>query len=150
MRLTDIVVKEAIITDVQADSKEAAIRQMVSGLKTAGKIKASDEEAILGAILKREELGSTGIGWGCAVPHTKNPSVENILVNVPLHQGALNFDSLAGGDLFILFLVGVLLVTEGAHLAHLKLFGFAIEAMSKSSFYLVIFVLVVTDIISTN
>lgn len=52
--------------------------------------------------------------------------------------------------LFILFLVGVLLVTEGAHLAHLKLFGFTIDAMSKSSFYLVIFVLVVTDIISTN
>lgn len=52
--------------------------------------------------------------------------------------------------LFILFLVGVLLVTEGAHLAHLKLFTFPIEAMSKSSFYLVIGVLVITDIISTN
>ncbi len=52
--------------------------------------------------------------------------------------------------LFILFLVGVLLVTEGAHLAHLKLFGFSIEAMSKSSFYLVVFVLVVTDIISNR
>lgn len=52
--------------------------------------------------------------------------------------------------LFILFLVGVLLVTEGAHLAHLKLFGFQIDAMSKSSFYLVVFVLVVTDIISNR
>ncbi|CUS56171.1 MAG: tellurium resistance protein TerC [Hyphomonas sp.] len=52
--------------------------------------------------------------------------------------------------LFILFLVGVLLVTEGAHLAHLKLFDYTIEAMSKSSFYLVIFVLVVTDIISVR
>ncbi len=52
--------------------------------------------------------------------------------------------------LFILFLVGVLLVTEGAHLAHLTLFTFPIEAMSKSSFYLVVGVLVVTDIISTN
>lgn len=52
--------------------------------------------------------------------------------------------------LFILFLVGVLLVTEGAHLAHLKLFSFPIDAMSKSSFYLVIFVLVITDIISTK
>lgn len=50
--------------------------------------------------------------------------------------------------LFILFLVGVLLVTEGAHLAHLKIFGFPIDAMSKSSFYLVIFVLIVTDVIS--
>ena len=50
--------------------------------------------------------------------------------------------------LFILFLVGVLLVTEGAHLAHMKIFGFPIDAMSKSSFYLVIFVLIVTDVIS--
>lgn len=52
--------------------------------------------------------------------------------------------------LFILFLVGVLLVTEGAHLAHLKLFGFEIQAMSKASFYLVVGVLVVTDVISTR
>lgn len=52
--------------------------------------------------------------------------------------------------LFILFLVGVLLVTEGAHLAHLKLFTFPIDAMSKSSFYLVVGVLVITDILSNR
>ncbi|PHR57212.1 MAG: tellurium resistance protein TerC [Robiginitomaculum sp.] len=52
--------------------------------------------------------------------------------------------------LFILFLVGVLLVTEGAHLAHLKIFNFPIDAMSKSSFYLVVGVLVITDIISSK
>jgi len=52
--------------------------------------------------------------------------------------------------LFILFLVGVLLVSEGGHLAHLKLFGHEIEAMSKSTFYLVIVVLVITDVIQTK
>lgn len=52
--------------------------------------------------------------------------------------------------LFILFLVGALLVTEGAHLAHLTIFTYPIEAMSKSSFYLVVFVLVVTDIITNR
>jgi len=52
--------------------------------------------------------------------------------------------------LFILFLVGILLVTEGAHLAHMKIFTYPIDAMSKPSFYLVIGVLVITDIISTN
>jgi len=52
--------------------------------------------------------------------------------------------------LFILFLVGVLLVTEGAHLAHLKIFGFAIDAMSKSSFYLVVGVLIITDVLSNR
>ncbi len=52
--------------------------------------------------------------------------------------------------LFILLLVGVLLVSEGAHLAHLKLFGFAIDAMSKPTFYLVVGVLIVTDVISSK
>lgn len=52
--------------------------------------------------------------------------------------------------LFILLIVGVLLVSEGAHLAHMKIFGFAIEAMSKPTFYLVIGVLVVTDVISSK
>ena len=52
--------------------------------------------------------------------------------------------------LFILFLVGALLVTEGAHLAHLTLFTYPIEAMSKSSFYLVVFVLVITDVITNR
>ena len=52
--------------------------------------------------------------------------------------------------LFILFLVGALLVTEGAHLAHLKLFNHPIEAMSKPTFYLVVGVLVITDVISTK
>ena len=52
--------------------------------------------------------------------------------------------------LFILFLVGVLLVTEGAHLAHLHLFTFPIDAMSKSSFYLVVGVLVISDVIATS
>ena len=52
--------------------------------------------------------------------------------------------------LFILFLVGALLVTEGAHLAHLKLFSYPIEAMSKPTFYLVVGVLVITDVISSK
>ena len=52
--------------------------------------------------------------------------------------------------LFILFLVGVLLVTEGAHLANMHIFTFEILAMSKSSFYLVVGVLIISDIISTS
>ena len=52
--------------------------------------------------------------------------------------------------LFILFVVGILLVSEGAHLAHLKLFGFEIAAMEKSTFYFVIGVLVVSDIVQST
>ncbi len=49
--------------------------------------------------------------------------------------------------LFILFIVGIMLVTEGGHLAHLKLFGNEIVAMSKTTFYFVIAILVITDIV---
>ena len=49
--------------------------------------------------------------------------------------------------LFILFIVGILLVSEGGHLAHLSLFGYPIEPMAKSTFYFVIFVLVLVDLV---
>ena len=49
--------------------------------------------------------------------------------------------------LFILFIVGIMLVTEGGHLAHLKIFGNEIVPMSKTTFYFVIAVLVVVDIV---
>ncbi|MEM1365623.1 MAG: tellurium resistance protein TerC [Pseudomonadota bacterium] len=52
--------------------------------------------------------------------------------------------------LFILFIVGILLVSEGAHLAHLELFGYKIEAMAKSTFYFVVAVLIVSDVVAST
>ena len=49
--------------------------------------------------------------------------------------------------LFVLFIVGILLVSEGGHLAHLKFFGYKVEPMAKSTFYFVIVVLVIVDVI---
>ncbi len=52
--------------------------------------------------------------------------------------------------LFILFIVGVMLVSEGGHKAHLVLFGHPVEAMQKSTFYFVIAVLVIVDIVQSK
>ncbi len=49
--------------------------------------------------------------------------------------------------LFILFIVGIMLITEGGHLAHLKLFGNEIVPMSQTTFYFVIAILVVVDVV---
>ncbi len=49
--------------------------------------------------------------------------------------------------LFVLFVVGIMLVSEGGHLAHLSFFGNSVEAMSKTTFYFVLVVLVLTDIV---
>ncbi|MCA9047332.1 MAG: PTS sugar transporter subunit IIA [Planctomycetaceae bacterium] len=105
MKLTDFVVKQAIIPDLKATSKETVIREMVASLKNSGNIRAEDEEAVVAAIMKREELGSTGIGNGVAVPHTKHPSAEELVATVAISRGGVDFASLDGEDVFILFLL---------------------------------------------
>ena len=52
--------------------------------------------------------------------------------------------------LFILFIVGVMLLSEGGHLAHLHLFGHEITAMSKATFYFVITILVLIDLVQSR
>ncbi len=88
MKLSDFVISDAILPDIKVESKEAAIRVMVESLKNAGEIKPEDEEDIVTAVLKREELGSTGIGNGVAVPHTKHPSVDRLIATVALAKEA--------------------------------------------------------------
>ncbi|NNM27883.1 MAG: tellurium resistance protein TerC [Akkermansiaceae bacterium] len=52
--------------------------------------------------------------------------------------------------LFILFVVGIMLITEGGHLAHLEFFGNEIHAMTKTTFYFVLAVLVISDIVQSR
>lgn len=105
MKLTEFVVADAILPDMKVGSKEDAIRAMVGSLKASGAIPEADEEGIVAAILKREELGSTGIGNGVAVPHTKHPSVDRLVATVALAKEGVDFASLDGEDVFILFLL---------------------------------------------
>lgn len=52
--------------------------------------------------------------------------------------------------LFILFLVGILLLSEGGHLSHLTLFGNEITAMSKTTFYFILVIIIVIDIVQSR
>ena len=52
--------------------------------------------------------------------------------------------------LFILFIVGVMLLSEGGHLAHMHIFGNAITPLSKTMFYFVIFVLILIDVVQNK
>ena len=105
MKLSDFVVREAILADVRVGTKEAAIRAMVESLGAGGSLKASEQESIIAAILKREELGSTGIGKGVAVPHTKHPSVDKLVATIALSKDGVEFASLDGEAVHILFLL---------------------------------------------
>jgi PTS system fructose-specific IIA component/PTS system nitrogen regulatory IIA component len=120
MRLSDFVVKEAILPDLQVDSKEGAVRAMVESLRAAGSFPAGEADGIVAAILKREELGSTGIGNGVAVPHTKHPSVDRLVATVALAKGGVDFASLDGEAVYILFLLVSPPERPGDHLRGLE------------------------------
>jgi nitrogen PTS system EIIA component len=104
MKFSDFVVREAILTDLEVGSKEAAIRAMVEKLCACG-IKSAEPESIIAHILKREELGSTGIGKGVAVPHTKHASVDRLVATIALSKTGVEFASLDGESVHILFLL---------------------------------------------
>ncbi len=105
MKFCDFVTLDAIQSDLTSGDKEGVIRELVDNLVKAGKIGEGESDSIVQAILKREELGSTGIGRGIAVPHTKHPSVEQLTGTVGVSQTGVDFQSLDGEPVQLFFLL---------------------------------------------
>ncbi|MCP4079077.1 MAG: PTS sugar transporter subunit IIA [Planctomycetaceae bacterium] len=105
MKFCDFVSTDAIQSEMASAEKEGAIRELVGNLVTAGQINADDAESIVTAIMKREELGSTGIGRGIAVPHTKHPCVDKLVGTVGVSQEGVEFQSLDGEPVQLFFLL---------------------------------------------
>lgn len=105
MKFADFVVRDAVRADLAAEDKGGVVREMVQSLQAAGGIEAGEFESIVKAILKREELGSTGIGRGVAVPHTKHPSVDKLVGTVAVSRDGVDFDSLDGEKVHLFFLL---------------------------------------------
>jgi PTS system nitrogen regulatory IIA component len=105
MKFGDFVSGDAIRARLAAEDKEGAIREMIGALLDAGNISSSEMDSIVKAILKREELGSTGIGRGVAVPHTKHPSVNKLVGTVAVSSEGIDFNSLDGEKVQLFFLL---------------------------------------------
>ncbi|GIW97934.1 MAG: PTS fructose transporter subunit IIA [Pirellulaceae bacterium] len=105
MKFSDFISQKSIRAELTADSKEGVIAELVDALLDSGDINADDRDDIIKAIMKREELGSTGIGRGIAVPHTKHPSVDKLVGTVGVSVGGVDFDSLDGEKVQLFFLL---------------------------------------------
>jgi len=105
MKFADFVLSGAVQAEVKATDKQGVIREMVQSVLDAGGVKAEDYEGIVKAIIKREELGSTGIGRGIAVPHTKHPSVKRLVGSVAVNSDGIDFDSLDCEKVQLFFLL---------------------------------------------
>jgi len=120
MKLTDFISPRAIRADLAAGDKPGVVREMVQALQDAGEIDPAEMESIVKAIMNREELGSTGIGRGVAVPHAKHASVDRLVGTVGVSRSGVDFASLDGEKVYVLFLLVSPLDRPGDHLRALE------------------------------
>jgi PTS system fructose-specific IIA component/PTS system nitrogen regulatory IIA component len=105
MKLSEFLVPEAIITDLVATTKEAAIREIVRNVQNAGHLAHVDTEVLIQAFMKREELGSTAVGHDVAVPHKGHPLVKRTFGTIALSRQGVEFDSLDSNPVDIIVLL---------------------------------------------
>jgi PTS system nitrogen regulatory IIA component len=105
MRFSDFVATRAIITDLRATTKEGVIREIVSHLHRVGCLAEADPEAVTRVILGREELGSTGVGGGIALPEGIVERVADVLGAVAISRHEIAFDALDEEPVDLVFLL---------------------------------------------
>ena len=122
MDIKDLLIKDAMIMDLQATTKKAAIDEMVQKMYDAGRI--SDIEVYKDGILKREAQTSTGLGDGIAMPHAKNKAVKEATVLFAKSKNGVDYESLDGQPTYLFFMIAA---PEGANDTHLQ----ALAALSR-------------------
>ena len=122
MDIKDLLIKDAMIMDLQATTKKAAIDEMVQKMYDAGRI--SDIDVYKEGILNREAQTSTGLGDGIAMPHAKNSAVKEATVLFAKSNSGVDYESLDGQPTYLFFMIAA---PEGANDTHLQ----ALAALSR-------------------
>jgi PTS system nitrogen regulatory IIA component len=94
MKLLEIVVKDAILPDLEGKDRDAVIGELVDALVEAGALSSELRDEVLRSIIKREQRASTGFGHGVAVPHVKHPTIDRPLVAIGISSTGIDFNAL--------------------------------------------------------
>jgi len=116
MKIVDLIDKKTINVDLKAVSKDEVLLEMVEMLILSGKIKKQDKNEIFNKLREREELGSTGIGKGVAIPHAKSSNLKNMIAAFGISKKGVDFKSLDGAPSYIFFLLIAPSNLTGPHL----------------------------------
>lgn len=103
MKLMDFLIPDAIEPNLKSTNKVDAIKELVMMLKKTGAI--NDAELIAKGVLEREELGSTGIGQGIAIPHGKFDTVENLVAAFGRSEKGIDFGFIDKQPVRLIFLL---------------------------------------------
>src|SRR4029079_13343567 len=93
-RMSEFVVRGAIVPDLQATTKEGVVREMVQSLQKAGCFADCPTDQIVSAIMRREPLRSTGIGRNIAIQHAKHAGTDRLIGTIALSQAGVEFESI--------------------------------------------------------
>jgi mannitol/fructose-specific phosphotransferase system IIA component (Ntr-type) len=105
MRLGDFILEESITGELKASNKRDVLREMVDSIVEAGCLDPGAADSVVEALMTREEIGSTGIGHGVAVPHAKHPAVRRLLGAYGHSSEGVRFDALDGQPVKAFFLI---------------------------------------------
>ena len=114
MRIRDLLAAESIELNGSATDKKDVLNKMVDLMAKSGKI--SDIETYRAGVFAREEEGTTGIGEGIAIPHCKSDAVNAPGLAAMVVKGGVEFDSLDGAPVHILFLIAAQNTKDNVHL----------------------------------
>jgi nitrogen PTS system EIIA component len=114
MRLTDLLTPDAIVPSLKARTKKQALQELSD---KAAALSGLSSREIFDSLLQRERLGSTGIGDGVAIPHGKMPRLKKICGVFARLDRPVDFDSLDGAPVDLIFL---LMAPESSGADHLK------------------------------
>ncbi len=115
MRLSQLVDKSTIKTNLKSEEKEKVFEELVNLLVQAGRIK--DRRRAVAALIERERLGTTGIGEGIAIPHAKDESIERLTAALGISRKGIDFDATDGEPVHVVFLVLAEANNPGPHIA---------------------------------
>lgn len=105
MRLTEIAVPDAVISELSSTERDAVIGELVDALIDAGAASGIQREELVSAVLEREKRGSTGFGKGVAVPHVKHTKAKKVSLAIGLSQTGVDFNSLDKQPVYSVFLL---------------------------------------------
>ena len=114
MKITDFIKKDSIALNVEASQKEEVIQKAVELMSKNGNLIHKEEYFKL--VMKREKEGSTGIGEEIAIPHGKGDSVSSPGIAAMVIPGGVDFDSLDGKPVKLLFLIAAPNTKNNVHL----------------------------------
>jgi len=102
MRLSDYIRENTLDADLPAATREECIEQMAELIRDGFGI--TDHRAIADSLLERETVMSTGIGGGVAIPHTTSSEIDEAAISIAGVKGGIDFDSIDGKPVFLIFL----------------------------------------------